>query len=315
MKANDLVNSMKQEVICLVIFFTHKYENNIEKLEKIYHNRFDNIFYLMPFYQGREPNVIPVYENSYNFQGSFAQGLKSFYDERFTHYVFIADDLILNSMINQDNICNLLNLELSSAYFKDVFTIHNINWCWSHVLPAVYILSNSRGVQYKDEVPPVDEAVKIFNMHGLDVSNLNINNETKQMLLEYHIKSQSYDVVEPNTLIQYFLRSEETKIPYPLVGGYSDFSIIPAKSIKKFCHLCGVFASIRLFVEIAVPTSLLLTCEDIIFEKKEFQGLEIWDGYELDKIGVECGLSIENLFSKYHSKLYVHPIKLSKWYM
>jgi hypothetical protein len=303
---------MKEE-ICLVIFFSHKYENNIEKLEKIYCNRFDNIFYLMPFYEGQEPNIIPVYENSYNFQGYFAQGLKSFYNEKFTHYVFMADDLILNPMINQDNILILLNLKLSTAYLQGVFTLHNRKPWWPHILPAIYVLSNSKGVEYKTEIPSFEEALEIFNKHGIDLENLTMSNEMKLMYLANHIKTPGRHCIDTPALIQYFLYQEVTSIPYPLVGGYSDFSIIPSESIKKFCHLCGVFASIGLFVEIALPTSLLMTCGDIVFENENFRGLEFWDGNELEKISAECGFTIKDLFIKYHSKLYVHPIKLSKW--
>lgn len=54
------------------------------------------------------------------------------------------------------------------------------------------------------------------------------------------------------------------KLKYPLTGAYWDILIVSNDSIKKFIHYCGVFTATELFVELAVPTALLLASTDII---------------------------------------------------
>jgi len=90
-----------QTKIVLIIIFNHRYDDNLEKLDRIYKNRFSNVYYIMPFYDGPRLDVIPVYENSFCFQGYVAQALASFYMRDCTHYVFIGDDLLLNPNLNQ----------------------------------------------------------------------------------------------------------------------------------------------------------------------------------------------------------------------
>jgi len=86
--------------VALIIIYNHQYNKNIDILERIYNGRFSNIYHLVPFYNGEKQNVIPVYDSSYYFQGYVAQGFKSYFKEEFTHYFFVADDLILNTKKN-----------------------------------------------------------------------------------------------------------------------------------------------------------------------------------------------------------------------
>ena len=103
-------------------------------------------------------------------------------------------------------------------------------------------------------------------------------------------------------------------LSYPIVGSYSDIFVVNSKSIKLFCHYCGVFAALKLFVEIALPTSLVLSANEIVEEKDlKLQGKALWtkkQHQELDKYEN----SLKQLLVKFPSNyLYLHPIKLSKW--
>lgn len=148
--------------ICLVIVFNHKFEKNIEILEEIYRNRFKNIFFLMPFYEGNNPKIIPVYESSYNFQGYFTQAFSRYYNPRFTHYVFIADDMLLNPAINANNILNTLELDNDSGYIQDLVPLSAPAFSWSHVLPAIRIFNNSGYIHFEQELPNREEAKGFF---------------------------------------------------------------------------------------------------------------------------------------------------------
>jgi hypothetical protein len=41
-------------------------------------------------YDGNEPNVIPVYDNSFKFQGYIAQAYARIFDPKYSHYVLSA---------------------------------------------------------------------------------------------------------------------------------------------------------------------------------------------------------------------------------
>ncbi len=300
--------------ICLIIVFNHKFEKNIHKLYKLYKNRFDNIYYLMPFYTGKIKNVIPVYENPHTFQGYFIQSLPKYFNMKYSHYLFMADDLILNPEVNQNNIYELLRLKSDSAYLKAAFSLHDIDFPWPHVLPAINIFHKNSGVNVHNEIPDYHYAYKIISGHNINLNDQEMRFRTRWLLLSRNMKKNQKIKLFLLSLCEFRLHFfRKQKLPYPIVGGYSDFVIVPASSIKLFCHYCGVFAAMGLFVEIALPTALLLACNNVVWERGNFKGLEIWDPKQLDKISHKCDFKIKKLFQNYHHKLYIHPAKLSKW--
>ena len=98
------------------------------------------------------------------------------------------------------------------------------------------------------------------------------------------------------------------KFAYPLVAGYSDTFLVTATAMPKFVQYCGAFAAQRLFVEIAIPTAMVLATDK----------LKIWDNkevfYNIKNKGIEkFNNSLNDLLSNFPNTLYLHPIKLSKW--
>ena len=47
--------------VCLVVIFNHRFDRNLPALRKIYGERFAGIRFLVPFYDGSDADVIPVY--------------------------------------------------------------------------------------------------------------------------------------------------------------------------------------------------------------------------------------------------------------
>ena len=80
----------------LLVIYNHRFDTNISRINKLYSHRFSNVFHIMPFYDGKEPNVIPVFDSSYCFSGYIAQAYSHLRTLGFTHFFIIADDLILN---------------------------------------------------------------------------------------------------------------------------------------------------------------------------------------------------------------------------
>ena len=75
--------------------------------------------------------------------------------------------------------------------------------------------------------------------------------------------------------IKYFYISGFKVYTFPSHRGYSDLLIIPEDNLKLFCHLCGIFAGMNLWVDAAIAASLTYHCEKITQERSRFG--ESWD--------------------------------------
>ncbi len=317
--------------VALIFVFNHKYDKNIEILENLYRDRFSNIYHLVPFYEGDKQNVIPVYESSQHFQGYLAQGFKKYFKEEYEHYFFIGDDLILNPAINENNYQDYFNLTKDTSYIPEIHTLHNLTnndtlrflpvksitgkprWHWCKIKELVENYEHkSNGVENENEIPSYSQAKEMLNKHGYDVEPVTYKDLHGDIL-----PLTSATVKYTSHLTSYF---KKFKLAYPVVGSYSDIVIVPKLSIKKFCHYCGVFATNKLFVEFAIPTALLLASEKVITEKEIGKRGSIYWLYtpqELAKYNQDMkpfNQSLDELMRKFPSdKLYIHPIKLSKW--
>lgn len=300
--------------VVLIIIYNHKYDKNIEILEQIYKDRFSNIYHLVPFYTGEIKNVIPVYECSYNFQGYVSNGFKTYFKEEYKHYFFVADDLILNPIINEINYTQHLKLAQKTSFLPEIIALHKRRDFWPRVGEAFLWNINFPGVEAKDELPDYATALQLFAKFGLEIKPLNY--------LQIYEKREFPELSKLKKILYYFLwkirqfknKNKEYHLSYPLVGSYSDIFVISSDTIKQFSHYCGVFASTRLFVEVAIPTSMVLSASEIVTEKDlELQGGALWTPEQceiLDKYDGELKLLL-NDFPK--NLLYLHPIKLSKW--
>jgi len=315
--------------VALIIIYNHRYDKNIEILERIYSSRFSNIFHLIPFYDGNKPNVIPVYENALYFQGYIAQGFKSYFNEEFKHYFFIADDLILNPTINELNYQDQLKLNNEACYIPHFINLHEIKTFWPRVQEAYNYRIKIRNVEVVNELPTYQDALYKFAYFNLNFGPLKYSQiwKPKTSSIKGFIKMLAF---EKYKLIQYAyskLFNINYSITYPLVGSYSDICIVSSAAIKKFAHNCGAFAATNLHVEVALPTAMVLAADEIVTENNiNFKGKALWpDGWnrlhgendlarndlkELDQYNFQ----LKNLLNHFpETYLYLHPIKLSKW--
>jgi hypothetical protein len=274
----------------------------------------------MPFYDGSKENVIPVYDNSYYFEGYVAQGYKCFCVKNITHYFFIADDMIINPAINENNYADFFNLDEETCFIPALTDFPRDEfWGWhryaTYFNPFDKKNERTRGVELGGFLPKATEAMEILKKWGIQNRPYSLKMYTKSLLNE-----------SPYRRIKTFLkdwiicRMPFGKMPnYPLTSSYSDIFIVSQSDMAKFAHLCGCFASARLFVEIAIPTALALSAKKIITEKQlELKGQGIYSGFAIeeslisiiDSCSYDLSLLIER-FPKTH--LYLHPIKLSKW--
>ena len=302
--------------VALIVIYNHRYDKNIEAVEALYKDRFSHIYHLMPFYDGDRPNVIPVYENSIYFQGYVAQGFKSFFNEEYAHYFFVADDLVLNPVVHEANYQEYLNLSTDTSFLPGFVHLHKAG-TWKRVSEAYSYNTKKKKVEIQTEIPSYEEALEIFSRYSIELHPVSFD--------QIHRKKKFFFKNEFRGHIDYWkwrfrrlkhkLKGKKPfHLSYPLVGSYADIFVISASSIKKFCHYCGVFAATDLFVELAIPTALVLCEERIITEEElNLQGQPLWTEEDF-KILSKYDYQLKRLISDFpQTHLYLHPIKLSKW--
>ena len=132
--------------VCLVILFNHKYDGTLPKLDRLYRDRFEHIRYLVPFYRGDRPDVYPVYYSSYQFEGFFRTAWERLREEGFTHYFFLADDMILNPRLTGENFCERLGLDDHRGFLQYVYPITQSRMTAFWLLPALVAVAGKNGV-------------------------------------------------------------------------------------------------------------------------------------------------------------------------
>lgn len=294
--------------VALIVIYNHQYNSNIDIIEQMYKKRFSNIYHLVPFYTGNKNNVISVYESSYYFQGYVAQGLNHYFNENYAHYIFIADDLILNPIVNQSNYTEHFKLKQSTCFLPGFITLHErMDW-WARIGEAFRYTINTPGVEAKGQLPSYDTALSIFNAAGLEIKPLRYEQIWKRP------DSIRGRIINRLRKIKHQLSNMKYNLSYPLVGSYSDVFVVSSDAIKKFCHYCGVFAATKLFVEVGLPTSLVLSTQEIVTENDLLlKGAALWtedDYIILDQYQNKLKDLLDNFPENF---LYIHPIKLSRW--
>ena len=303
--------------VCLSIIFNHKYNNNIPVLNRIYNHRFSSVYYIVPFFNENidevpSSRIIPVYETSYCFQGYITQAFQKIKKDEYSHYIFIADDQILNPLLNENNIIEQMGLDKLDSYIKEIVPYDELrNGSLVDKSNKLYnILSAFNmnvGVAYQSEIPPYDDAATRCAHHNLRVA--------KSLPLSFFLnKGYLGFKYLPLTMVTLGV-NRGTKLKYPLFKAYSDFLIIDRASMKEFSRLSGVFAAMNIFVETAIPLAMVLACKTIKYEKdlKKFHGIEYW-GKDILAFEKKYKSNLDLLFHNFGDDiLYYHPVKLSRW--
>jgi len=306
--------------VCLVVIFNHRFDNNLPLLRKIYGKRFFNIRFLMPFYDGSENDVIPVYESSYQFQGYLIQAYEKLKDIPCSHYLFIADDLIINPDFDEVNFLSRTNIH-SKKFLSSGFSPLNIpnrfRWYWiADSSKPFYSVSTS----YKNFLYTYDEAIAKFNdFFGVKYKEVygdeffGSPNQPGSNLLGRWNNAEEF-----SNIINRFLSANKNsrKIPYPMAVGSADIFCIKKESLFEFSRLCGIFSAMNMFVEIAIPTAAVLTFkkDEVAFFPKG-SGRMFWNN---DRVAFENKYDKDfmRLYNEWDKKIYfVHPVKLSTWKM
>jgi hypothetical protein len=313
--------------VALLLLFNHNYEANIDKLEKLYASRFDKIFFIMPFYRGKKGNVIPVYENSYYFQGYVAKALEKIKNDGFEHYIIIGDDLLLDPAINQNNYQEYFKLDKETGFMPELFLISDKQQTgpdrpmapyWPAIVDALEFDINQKGIEVAKFMPTYEEAVERLAKHGLkftpDISSQFFIKPMVKVPLnkadyEYR-KRAAWHLIKNQRLL-----FSKRKLSYPIIGGYADICIVPAVRVDDFIFYCGVFAALNLFAEIGLPTAFAFAVDKATSEKEiGNHGLTFWNPTTVGAFQEKYQCKLNTLYKEWPSNtMYVHPIKFSRW--
>ena len=294
--------------ICLTFIFNHQYEKNIPKLREIYGDRFSTIRYLSPFstYNG-DQEVIPVYETSINFQGYIAQVYKQL-PKNYEYYIFCADDLLLNPDFNENNIIDKLDC-VKSSYIKYLNPVWEHSFAWHKFEECNNYPKKECNVDYQSLLPSRVELLDKYNEFSVEYNNISLKN-----FRGIYDKSITWERIWSG--LKYLIKTKYKRyVHLPLIEGYSDFIIVPSQSLKIFCHYCGIFSAMNIWVDAAIATALVLSSEKIRTEKDHsYKGIEIWNEDELRLRTANSKYKLDQIAKLFNKdEFYIHPIKLSKY--
>ncbi len=290
--------------VCLVIIFNHRFDENIAILKKYYKNNFDTIKFLVPFYDGDDEDVIPVYECSYQFQGYLIQAYEKLNIIHADYYFFVADDIIINPNLNQNNVIEKINMLEKDAFITEMIPVnshHRFDWIHSRYSSKPFM---HKSTSWKGNIPDKEVALKIFNVF--------LGHDYPETYIEDFWGNQSKEEIER------FVKENggDISIPYPMMSGYSDFFILSGKVLYKIARTCGVFSAMNLFVEIALPTAIVLNVARehvVVADEIDYKAQIFWNN-EIRVFENKYDFSLRKLIDEWdESVLFVHPVKLSKW--
>lgn len=312
--------------IALIVLFNHRYDKNLPILEGLYKDRFSNRYYLVPFYDGDMENVIPVYGRSIFFEIYIAQAYNLLMNRGFEYYYIIADDMIINPAINENNILDFFELQDGESWIPHLRTIREQRYFWTGTMAAYTYRPVQKYVESKDELPSIEEACRKFELQGLhDPMKLS----RKDVFREFTLKTAYMaDKVRLALRIATRLRHpfrKSANLSYPIAASYSDTLLVSGETMPKFAHYCGVFGATSLFVEVAIPTALVLASDKKIRTEKDIakSGRSYWKtadnvfcdapSYTWENLEKEY-INLDDMIARFpQDAIYLHPVKLSKW--
>jgi hypothetical protein len=271
---------------CLVIIFNHPYPSNIAKLKQIYARRFARVVFLLPLEEMNDPDVYTVYRGSYSFQGFIADAQQFLSSIDADFFVFAGDDLLINPNFDERKIYDRLrvdkfdgyipqfrSLSLQSVKIGDGVDASGTNWggdgrgLWfwtervlSRIYPQKPGLFGAGCESAWRYLPARKEALDKFAAFGINTlvspkarpASSPVRQYASRVL--HSIKSKLRGNTDP---------WQQQDLPYPLAYGISDFFVVRRDALTRFSRYCGVLAALDIFVEAAIPTALLLACDQL----------------------------------------------------
>jgi hypothetical protein len=302
---------MSMSSVCLVVLFNHKFERNLVMLDELYRGRFSSVVYVMPFYTGNRPDVIPVYASSYVFQSYLTQARPRIEATGRDVFVVVADDMLLNPSLNEDNILTELKLEEGQAYIQELKPLSEAPPVWRWRIPSFQSFKRQRYVEFHDEIPTVEQAIDLLARHGVRYRALSRRELVPNLI--WDLRQDRISVFFDNLVFWLIHLGGRTR-QYPFLWAFSDFLVLPRKGFDRFCHLSGAFAAAGTFVETTIPTVVALTYDRIRVERDtRWKSENLILAEDVQQRMEKADFNLKRLLAAMpQDMLYWHPIKFSK---
>lgn len=337
--------------VALVIIYNHHYPQNVERLNQMYGSRFDSVTHLIPNYMGDRPDVIPVFGNGHQFSSYVAQAHHHLRHLEVDRYLFIADDLILNPRIDQQNVAEVLGVDGEQCFLPFFLPFWNLDRYYGLAHDAYYWRPSMPGAEVEQLLPSVAEAEARFARAGFPVRPIpysvvhlpglvtsNTPAETRKLDTGAKHKgfvARLYESERGRALLRgaystAVLPLERARKPvrlaYPVIGGYTDILSVPKTLLADFSAYCGLFAAGGLYCEAAIPTAMVLTTHDIVTEadlprkgmalgETPIIGAQHWHAGPRRDFAAENDHNLERFLAGFpQDLLYIHPVKMSEWH-
>lgn len=337
---------MPMPTTALCVLFNHAYVQNLPKLRRLYGARFDHLLFVMPFARNAGPDVVTVYRSGYGFHGYVADALPRLRALGADYYAFVHDDVILNPSIDAGNLVARLGLQARDGFVMrhdalvDPAGQANWRWLWTLRVLSRFMDGHERRLLGAgcegafEQLPSREEAVRRFVAHGLPAqTTIRIDEASMRTIAQRFppniagapagtksVITRIHEIVlsglrEPGAVLE---------LPIPLAASWADLFAVRADRLDAFAHYCGVLAAFDLFVEVAIPTAMLLACDAV----QTLQGaglramLTLGQPFEISNVpvtdpqwdararGVTRLDQLAGLFDE--GLLAIHPIKLSR---
>jgi hypothetical protein len=200
--------------VALLVIYNHRYDKNIPIINKLYEGKFSYIYHIVPFYDGDKENVIPVYDSSYYFQNYVAQAYTHLKNKGFTHFLAVADDMIVNLHINENTLWSVMGIKKNDCFIPRLNIMQERKFYWKWTIFAQKYEVEQDGVEVSNILPTVQEARKRFDYHHLPYGKLLLHSFIPFVLTRECIIQSIRGLFHSH------------KLNYPLVGSYTDIFLI-----------------------------------------------------------------------------------------
>lgn len=316
----------------LVVVFNHNFERNLPIIRRLYADRFGQMIQLMPFYGGQDSDVLRVFGNSFRFQAYIAQARTRLQRMDCDRFLFVSDDLLLNPTINETNMETAFRLGENDVFVSKFYDVSN-GIAHRGTREAHNFTMQPPGLDATAlrEIPTHQKAFdRLHTLGVLETEALRkctpwMTQWRRPLLANWHynykaLRGRAWHLREA---AKYWFGRR--RVSYPVVFAYSDIFSIPARQLDRFCKMIEVFATVNMFVELAIPTALAFLETPLVFEDDlELRPLNLWfppdpKQFEKKKLfiqqfenAVQC--RTDGIAKHFPADiLYIHPIKLSKW--
>ena len=306
-------DAMQSKVgICFI--FNHPFPGQIPIIKKLYEGRFSKMLFLVPYFEDDEDeDVYTVYHGAFSFDAMVVDARHRI-KEKFkdcSHLLFVHNDLLISGRFNETTTADILNLA-NGPFIAHMSKLGGtaFDWVWKSTLPHKWRFPMDQflgtGAEKAREYFPTRASIDYYcKLAGFDAAPSQLARDDERVKERYQnqfIHEQIY------TNPQHTGESGAFDLEYPLFVGYSDIFAVPMDDFDKWVRNLGVLSSMRVFPEIAIPTSLVWSFGPVSTQGK--LGLKtaiLWQDRHLTD-------DINWVIEKFDEGLdYIHPVKYEQY--